>query len=106
MLPVPDEFLEPFIQQLTEYILNQIDPDSDEISPYLKDQVVKDLKTKLDRNALSLNSTDPENIRATTEVIIKNLPYIISSIFSKLEKVISISWPKEDRYANFALDER
>jgi len=70
-------YVEPFIKQLTEYILTQHDLRS---SPLLADKISKDLTKKLDKQSFNFNETNPEVVHSTTELKIENLSYIINSI--------------------------
>ena len=90
-------YVEPFIKQLTEYILTQHDLRS---SPLLADKISKDLTKKLDKQSFNFNETNPEVVHSTTELKIENLSYIINSIISKLEKTEDKNCPWKFVFTN------
>jgi hypothetical protein len=82
-----DDFIQNIILKLAEYINTQTYNNVSNTSTSSIDIIVDQLSSKLDHRGLDLNDNDQEAIRATTKVLLKNLPVIIHTIISNINKV-------------------
>lgn len=82
-----DTFIQNIIHQLAEYINRQTNDNLFEVSSSLTNSIANELTNKLDQTKLDSIAQDFETIRASAKVILKNLPFIINTIISTIDKV-------------------